>query len=219
MGKRKREMAERQKAIKKQTAVAKLNNVPTSPRKMRYSADLIRGVEVNKALDILKFSKKEASQRLYKLLKSAIVNWETKNEENRKELDNGKVIIRTIEVAEGRTLKRLQTAPQGRAHRIRKRSNHVTIILDTKTAKEAAVEAKAAAKVAKANSVAEEKAAPKVEKEVKAAAKPAAKKAAPKAAKAPAKAAAKSTEKKPVAKKPAAKKAAPKKAAVKAEEK
>ena len=211
-------MAERQKAIKKQTAVAKLNNVPTSPRKMRYSADLIRGVEVNKALDILKFSKKEASTRLYKLLKSAIVNWESKNEDKRKELDNGKVIVKTIEVAQGRTLKRLQTAPQGRAHRIRKRSNHVTIVLDTKTAKEEAAEAKAAAKVAKQAKAAEEKAAPKVEN--KTAAKPAAKKAAPKAAaKAPAKTAAKSAEKKPVAKKPAAKKAAPKKAAVKAEEK
>lgn len=217
MGKRKREMAERQKAIKKQTAVAKLNNVPTSPRKMRYSADLIRGVEVNKALDILKFSKKEASGRLYKLLKSAIVNWESKNEDKRKELDNGKVIVKTIEVAEGRTLKRLQTAPQGRAHRIRKRSNHVTIVLDTKTAKEEAAEAKAAAKAAKANRIAEEKEAPKVE--TKAAARPAAKKAAPKAAKAPAKAAAKSAEKKPAAKKPAAKKPAAKKAAVKAEEK
>lgn len=210
-------MAERQKAIKKQTAVAKLNNVPTSPRKMRYSADLIRGVEVNKALDILKFSKKEASGRLYKLLKSAIVNWESKNEDKRKELDNGKVIVKTIEVAEGRTLKRLQTAPQGRAHRIRKRSNHVTIVLDTKTAKEEAAEAKAAAKAAKANRIAEEKEAPKVE--TKAAARPAAKKAAPKAAKAPAKAAAKSAEKKPAAKKPAAKKPAAKKAAVKAEEK
>ena len=208
MGKRKREMAERQKAIKKQTAVAKLNNVPTSPRKMRYSADMIRGVEVNKALDILKFSKKEASVRLYKLLKSAIVNWENKNEDKRKELDNGNVIVKIIEVSEGRTLKRLQTAPQGRAHRIRKRSNHVTIILDTKDAK---------------GDVKNKKVIVEGEKETKTAApaaaeKPVKAKAAPKA-KATPKATAKSTEKKPAAKKPATKKAAPKKAAVKAEEK
>ena len=102
MGKRKREMAERQKAIKKQTAIAKLNDVPTSPRKMRYSADTIRGVEVNRALDILKYSKKEASNKLYKLLKSAIANWESKNEADRKELDNGNVIVKTIMVGEGR---------------------------------------------------------------------------------------------------------------------
>ena len=137
MGKRKREMAERQKEIKKQTAVAKLNDVPTSPRKMRYSADTIRGVEVNKALDILKYFKKEASNKLYKLLKSAIANWESKNEADRKELDNGNVIVKTIMVGEGRTLKRIRTAPQGRAARIRKRSNHVTIILDKKENKAA----------------------------------------------------------------------------------
>ena len=137
MGKRKREMAERQKAIKKQTAIAKLNDVPTSPRKMRYSADTIRGVEVNRALDILKYSKKEASNKLYKLLKSAIANWESKNEADRKELDNGNVIVKTIMVGEGRTLKRIRTAPQGRAARIRKRSNHVTIILDKKENKAA----------------------------------------------------------------------------------
>ena len=137
-------MAERQKEIKKQTAVAKLNDVPTSPRKMRYSADTIRGVEVNKALDILKYSKKEvkyskkeASNKLYKLLKSAIANWESKNEADRKELDNGNVIVKTIMVGEGRTLKRIRTAPQGRAARIRKRSNHVTIILDKKENKAA----------------------------------------------------------------------------------
>ena len=125
-------MAERLKEIKKKTAIAKLNDVPTSPRKMRLVADLIRGVEVNRALDILKFSKKEASNRLEKLIRSAIANWEAKNEENRKELDNGNVYVKTIMVDEGRTLKRIRTAPRGRAARIRKRSNHVTVILDVK---------------------------------------------------------------------------------------
>ena len=132
MGARKRLMAERLKEIKKHTAIAKLNNVPTSPRKMRLVADLIRGVEVNRALDILKFSKKEASTRLEKLIRSAIANWEAKNEDRRKELDNGNVIVKTIMVDEGSSLKRIRTAPQGRAGRIRKRSNHVTVILDVK---------------------------------------------------------------------------------------
>ncbi len=125
-------MAERLKEIKKHTAIAKLNNVPTSPRKMRLVADLIRGVEVNRALDILKYSKKEASTRLEKLIRSAIANWEAKNEDRRKELDNGNVIVKTIMVDEGSSLKRIRTAPQGRAGRIRKRSNHVTVILDVK---------------------------------------------------------------------------------------
>ena len=132
MGARKRLMAERLKEIKKHTAIAKLNNVPTSPRKMRLVADLIRGVEVNRALDILKYSKKEASTRLEKLIRSAIANWEAKNEDRRKELDNGNVIVKTIMVDEGPSLKRIRTAPQGRAGRIRKRSNHVTVILDVK---------------------------------------------------------------------------------------
>ena len=132
MGARKREMAERLKEIKKQTAIAKLNNVPTSPRKSRLVADMVRGMEVNHALDVLKYSKKEASTRMSKLLRSAIANWEAKNEDSRKELENGNVYIKTIQVDEGRTLKRIRTAPQGRAARIRKRSNHVTIVLDTK---------------------------------------------------------------------------------------
>ena len=148
-------MAERLKEIKKQTAIAKLNDIPTSPRKMRYSADTIRGVEVNKALDILKFSKKESSNKLHKLLKSAIANWESKNTADRKELDNGNVIVKTIMVEEGRTLKRIRTAPQGRAARIRKRSNHVTIVLDTKPAAKKAATKKPAAK--KAAEKAEEK--------------------------------------------------------------
>ncbi|MFA6926071.1 MAG: 50S ribosomal protein L22 [Bacteroidales bacterium] len=132
MGARKRKMAERQKEIRKQTAYAKLNNVPTSPRKMRLVADLIRGVEVNRALDILKYTKNESSIRLEKLLKSAIANWEVKNEGERKELESGNVIVKSITVDGGRILKRIRTAPQGRAVRIRKRSNHVTIVLDKK---------------------------------------------------------------------------------------
>ena len=132
MGKRKHEMAERLKEQKKQTAIAKLNDVPTSPRKMRLVADTVRGVEVNRALDLLHFSKREPSIRLEKLLKSAIANWEAKNQDKTAELDNGNVYVKTIMVGEGRTLKRIRPCPQGRAGRIRKRSNHVTIILDVK---------------------------------------------------------------------------------------
>ena len=132
MGARKRLMAEKLKEQKQATAIAKLNDVPTSPRKMRLVADTIRGVEVNKALDLLKFSKREASGRLEKLLKSAIANWEAKNPDKTKELENGNVIVKTIMVSAGRTLKRIRPCPQGRAGRIRKRSNHVTIILDVK---------------------------------------------------------------------------------------
>ena len=135
-------MADRLKEIKKQTAIAKLNDVPTSPQKMRLVADNIRGVEVNRALDILKYTKREAAGRLAKLLKSAIANWEAKNGADKKELENGNVIVRTICVNEGRTLKRIRTAPQGRAARIRKRSNHVTIILGTKAVKPAKEETK-----------------------------------------------------------------------------
>ncbi len=132
MGKRKREMAERLKEIKRQTAIAKANDVPSSPRKMRLVADTVRGVEVNHALDLLKFSKKAPSKVLETLLRSAIANWEAKNQDKAKELDNGNVIVKTIMVDEGRALKRIRPCPQGRAGRIRKRSNHVTIILDVK---------------------------------------------------------------------------------------
>ncbi len=125
-------MAERLKEIKSRTAIAKLNDVPTSPRKMRLVADIIRGQEVNHALDILRYSKKEPATRLSKLVRSAIANWEAKNEESRKELENGNVYIQTIMVDEGRTLKRIRPCPQGRAGRIRKRSNHVTIVLSVK---------------------------------------------------------------------------------------
>lgn len=136
MGARKRIMAEKLKAEKKVTAIAVLKDAPTSPRKMRLVVDIIRGVEVNKALDILKFSKKEASIRLEKLLKSAIANWEAKNADKASELEKGNVYIKTIMVGEGRTLKRIRPCPQGRAGRIRKRSNHVTIILDVKKSEE-----------------------------------------------------------------------------------
>ena len=134
MGKRKRLMAERLKETKKQTAIAKLNDVPTSPRKMRLVADTVRGQEVNHALDLLHFSKKEASGRLEKLLRSAIANWEAKNADQSRELEAGNVYVKTIMVDEGRTLKRIRPCPQGRAGRIRKRSNHVTIVLDVKPA-------------------------------------------------------------------------------------
>lgn len=132
MGKRKRLMAERLKEIKQQTAIAKVKDVPTSPRKMRLVADTVRGIEVNRALDLLKFSKKAPSKVLETLLRSAIANWEAKNQDKTKELDNGNVIVKTIMVDEGRTLKRIRPCPRGRAGRIRKRSNHVTIILDVK---------------------------------------------------------------------------------------
>ena len=125
-------MAEKLKEAKKATSVAKLNDVPTSPRKMRLVADTVRGVEVNRALDLLHFSKREPSIRLEKLLRSAITNWEAKNPDQAKELDNGNVYVKTIMVDEGRTLKRIRPCPQGRAGRIRKRSNHVTVVLDVK---------------------------------------------------------------------------------------
>lgn len=125
-------MAERLKEIKRQTAIAKVKNVPSSPRKMRLVADTVRGVEVNHALDLLKFSKKAPSKVLETLLRSAIANWEAKNQDKTSELDNGNVIVKTIMVDEGRTLKRIRPCPQGRAGRIRKRSNQVTIILDVK---------------------------------------------------------------------------------------
>ena len=132
MGSRKKEMADRLKEIKKVTAIAKLNDVPTSPRKMRLVADMVRGMEVNRALDILKYTKKEAASRVAVLLRSAIANWGAKNEADRKELENGNVIVKTIMVGQGRSLKRIRTAPQGRAARIRKRSNHVTVVLGVK---------------------------------------------------------------------------------------
>ena len=125
-------MAERLKEAKKQTAIAKLNDIPTSPRKMRLVADTVRGQEVNHALDLLKYSQRAASKDLEKVVRSAIANWEAKNPEQASELDNGNVYIKTLMVDEGRTLKRIRPCPQGRAGRIRKRSNHITVVLDVK---------------------------------------------------------------------------------------
>jgi len=119
-------------------AVAKLNNVPTSPRKMRLVADLIRGERVNKALNILKFEPKQGASRLEKLLLSAISNWQQGNEDV--DLEDADLYIKEIYVDSGKMLKRLRPAPQGRAHRIRKRSNHVTLVLDTMTPVEEVVE-------------------------------------------------------------------------------
>ena len=129
MGSRKRKMAEAQKENRKSVAFAKLNNCPTSPRKMRLVADIIRGKDVDNALNILKFNPKEASNRIEKLLLSALANWESKNEGSR--MEDNKLFIQEITVDSGRMLKRVQPAPQGRAHRIRKRSNHITLKVDT----------------------------------------------------------------------------------------
>lgn len=130
MGSRKRIMAEKAKVERKSVSLAKLNNCPTSPRKMKLIADLIRGLDVDKAFGILKNSQKEASERVYKLLRSALANWEAKNVGTRAEDSN--LYIKNIMVDSGRQLKRIQPAPQGRAHRIRKRSNHVTLEIDSR---------------------------------------------------------------------------------------
>ena len=130
MGSRKKQMADTIKAKKKEVAFAKLNNCPTSPRKMRLVADLIRSEKVEKALNILRFSQKEASRRLEKLVLSAVANWQAKNEEA--DVEAAALFIKEIRVDSGTMLKRLRPAPQGRAHRIRKRSNHVTVVLGTK---------------------------------------------------------------------------------------
>ncbi|MCL5129031.1 MULTISPECIES: 50S ribosomal protein L22 [Algibacter] len=130
MGSRKKQMADAIKEAKKHVAFAKLNNCPTSPRKMRLVADLVRGEKVEHALNILKFNQKEASGRLEKLLLSAIANWQAKNEEAN--IEEAELIVKEITVDSGSMLKRLRPAPQGRAHRIRKRSNHVTIVVGAK---------------------------------------------------------------------------------------
>ena len=127
MGNRKRKSALLFKEVKRTKAFAKLNNCPTSPRKMRLVADQVRGESIEKALSILKFSPKEASRKLEKLLLSALSNWQTKNENE--DLEKANLFISEIRVDGGNMLKRLRPAPQGRAHRIRKRSNHVTLIL------------------------------------------------------------------------------------------
>lgn len=129
MGVRKRNAANAMKEARETQYYAKLNNVPTSPRKMRLVADMIRGMEVNKALGVLRFSTKEASNRVEKLLRSAIANWEQKTGEK---AENGNLYVSMIHVDSSRMLKRLRTAPQGRGYRIRKRSNHVTLFVDSK---------------------------------------------------------------------------------------
>ena len=130
MGSRKRIKADAMKEAKKKIAFAKLNNCPTSPRKMRLIADLIRGMDADKALAELKLNPKEASGRMEKLLLSALSNWETKNEGKRMDQEN--LYVASVKVDSGRMLKRIQPAPQGRAHRIRKRSNHVTLVVDSR---------------------------------------------------------------------------------------
>ncbi|MDX1331458.1 MAG: 50S ribosomal protein L22 [Robiginitalea sp.] len=130
MGVRKKQMAERLKEERSQLVYAKLNNCPTSPRKMRLVADLVRGEDVEKALAILRFNSKEASRRLEKLLLSAIANWQVKNEDA--DIEEADLFVKEIRVDGGRMLKRLRPAPQGRAHRIRKRSNHVTLVLGSR---------------------------------------------------------------------------------------
>ena len=130
MGSRKRIKADAMKQARKKIAFAKLNNCPTSPRKMRLIADLIRGMDADKALAELKLNPKEASGRMEKLLLSALANWETKNEGKRMDQEN--LYVSEVKVDSCRMLKRIQPAPQGRAHRIRKRSNHVTLVVDSR---------------------------------------------------------------------------------------
>ena len=130
MGVRKHTVAEKRKEENKTTYFAKLQSCPTSPRKMRLIADMVRGVRVDKALHLLKYNPKEASGRVYKLLLSAIANWQAKNEGAR--IEDSNLVVKSIFVDSGLQMKRLRTAPQGRGHRIRKRSNHVTLTIDTK---------------------------------------------------------------------------------------
>jgi len=129
MGARKHISAEKRKEARKSLYFAKLQGVPSSPRKMRYVIDLIRGMEVNRALGVLKFSRKAAAADVEKLLRSAIANWETKND---RKAEDGELFITKVYVDEGVTMKRMRPAPQGRGYRIRKRSNHVTLFVDTK---------------------------------------------------------------------------------------
>ena len=130
MGARKKIAAEKRKEALKTQYFAKLQNVPSSPRKMRYVVDMIRGMEVNRALGTLKFSSKAASADVEKLLRSAIANWEQKNE---RKAEDGELFVTKIYVDGGATLKRMRPAPQGRGYRIRNRSNHVTLFVGTKT--------------------------------------------------------------------------------------
>ena len=129
MGKRKKISAEKRKEALKTLYFAKANNIPSSPRKMRYVVDMIRGMEVNRALGVLRFSKKAAAANVEKLLLSAINNWEQKND---RKAEDGELFISRVFVDEGVTMKRMRPAPQGRGYRIRKRSNHVTLFVDAK---------------------------------------------------------------------------------------
>ena len=129
MGKRKHIVAEARKEAKKTIAFAKLNDVPTSPRKMRLVVDMIRGMEAFRALGVLKYSNKEAAARIEKLLRSAIANWEAKNE---RKAESGELYVSLVNVDGGAMLKRMRPAPQGRGYRVRKRSNHVTLFVDSK---------------------------------------------------------------------------------------
>jgi len=134
MGARKHTTAEKRKEANKTLYFAKLNNCPSSPRKMRLVADLVRGKNVELALGILQHTPNHASDKLYKLVKSAIANWQQKNEGVR--MEDSHLFVKQVMVDEGRTLKRVQPAPQGRAHRVRKRSNHVTVIIESRVKKE-----------------------------------------------------------------------------------
>lgn len=184
MGKRKRLAAEARKEAMKTTAIARWNDIPTSPRKMRIVADTIRGQSVEHALNLLKFNPKHAARKLEQVLLSAMYNWKLKNEGERAE--DSDLFVKTVFIDEGRTLKRFQPAPQGRAYRIRKRSNHITLIVDSRIPKaapaveEAAVEETEAAETTAATKETKPKAA------ARKTAKPA-KKAAPKKAAKPAK--------------------------------
>lgn len=128
MGARKHIAAEKRKEARTKMYFAKFNGVPSSPRKMRYVVDTIRGLEVNRALGVLRFSKKQAAQSVEKLLRSAIANWEMKNS---RKAEDGELYVSKVFVDEGVTLKRMRPAPQGRGYRIRKRSNHVTLFVDS----------------------------------------------------------------------------------------
>lgn len=130
MGARKRIAANKRKEARKTQYFAKLVGEPSSPRKMRYVVDMIRGMEVNRALGTLRFSKKAASVAVEKLLRSAIANWEQKND---RKAEDGELYVTTVYVDGGATLKRMRPAPRGRGYRIRKRSNHVTLFVGTKT--------------------------------------------------------------------------------------
>ena len=129
MGARKHIKAEERKQALRSQYFAKLKDCPSSPRKMRYVVDMVRGMEVNRALGVLRFSKKAAAQNVEKLLRSAIANWEIKND---RKVEGDELYISKIFVDEGVKMKRMRPAPQGRGYRIRKRSNHVTLFVDSK---------------------------------------------------------------------------------------